>query len=76
MVLHGLNRSTENKLQIERMAEESLGDAALNLNSISNVLVVGPPDCMCQVLFYKIELNCWRIVFAFFPKDKSDVSLT
>ena len=31
------------------MAEESLGDAALNLNSISNVLVVGPPDCMCQV---------------------------
>ena len=27
-----------------------------------------------QVFYYKMELNCWRIVFAFFPKDQIDVS--
>ena len=73
MVLHGL-RSQPNKLQIERMAEDSLGDAAPSLDLNYNILVVGPPDCICQVFYYKMRLNRWRIVFAFFPKDKLDVS--
>ena len=75
MVLyHGLKSTTANKLQIERMAEDSLGDVAPDLDLNYNVLVVGPPDCMCQVFYHKIESNCWRIVFSFFPKDKLDVS--
>ena len=75
MELHGV-KLTENKLQIERMAEDSLGDAAPDLDLNYNVLVVGPPVCMCHVFYHKIRLNCWRIVFAFFPKDKLDVSLS
>ena len=74
MELHGV-RATANKLQIERMAEDYLGDAAPDIDLSYNVLVIiGPPDCMCQVFYHKIRLNCWRIVFAFFPKDKLDVS--
>ena len=38
MELHGL-RSPPNNLQIERMAEDSLGDAAPNLNLNYNVFV-------------------------------------
>ena len=32
-----------------------------------------PADCMCQVFYHKTSLNCWRIVFAFFPKGQLDV---
>ena len=73
MKLHGV-RPTANKLQIERMAENSLGNAAPCLDLNYNVFVIDPPDCICQVFYYKIRVNCWRIVFAFFPKDKLDVS--
>ena len=63
----------QTSIQIERMAEDSLGNAAPDLDLNYNVLV-DPPDCMCQVFYYRIRLNCWRIVFTFFPKDQLDVS--
>ena len=74
MELHGLRLHSANRLSVERMAEYSLGDAAPDLDLNYNVLVVGPPDCMCQVFYHRIRSNYWRIVFAFFPKNKVDVS--
>ena len=37
-------------------------------------VVLSPPDCMCQVFYYKMRPNCWRIVFAFFRDNQLDVS--
>ena len=30
--------------------------------------------CICQVFYRKLSVNCWKIIFAFFPDDKADVS--
>ena len=32
-------------------------------------------ECVCQVFYHKLGLNCWKTTLAFFPKEHLMVSL-